>query len=79
MVMKDHLFKRLSVWGPAPIVQDAQFDKMKDTWVHLWLLNDNVSPPVYLHTPALLDTRREEQLLIPHKDAKNYNWQKTHS
>ncbi len=51
--------------------QGGQFDNIEDTWVvHLWLVNDNVSPPVYLHMPAVLDTGCEGELLIPLRDAK---------
>jgi hypothetical protein len=51
--------------------QGGQFDQIEDTWVvHLWLVNDNVSPPLYLHMPAIVDTRCEEQLLIPLRDAQ---------
>ena len=54
--------------------QGGQFDEVEDTWVvHLWLVNDNVSPPVYLHMPAAVDTECEEQLLIPLKDAGKLN------
>lgn len=38
--------------------------------MHLWLVNDNISPLVYLHMPEVLDTGCEEQLLIPIKDAQ---------
>ncbi len=51
--------------------QGGHFDNMEDTWVvHLWLVNDSVSPPVYLHMPAVLDTGCEEQLRIPLKAAQ---------
>ena len=51
--------------------QGEQFDDVEDTWVvHLWLVNDNVSPPVYLHMPAVLDTGCEEELQIPFRDAQ---------
>lgn len=52
--------------------QGGQIDQSEDTWVvHLWLVNENVSPPVYLHMPAVLDTENEEQLLTPLKDAQS--------
>lgn len=38
--------------------------------MHLWLVNDDVSPPVYVHMPAVLDTGCQEELLIPLRDAK---------
>ena len=51
--------------------QGGQFDQIKYTWVvHLWLVNDNVFPPVYLLLPAVVDTRCEEQLLLPLQDAQ---------
>ncbi|KAK9863430.1 hypothetical protein WJX84_008274 [Apatococcus fuscideae] len=35
----------------------GQFDDHEGTWVfHLWLVNDSVDPPAYLHVPAVLDT-----------------------
>lgn len=54
-----------------PRWQGGQFDDIEDTWVvHLWLVNDNVSPPVYLHMPAVLDTGYEEELQIFLRDAQ---------
>lgn len=51
--------------------QGEQCDTTEDTWaVHLWLVNDDVSPPVYLHMPAVLDMGCEEQLRIPLKAAQ---------
>lgn len=51
--------------------QGGQLDEVEDTWVvHLWLVNDDLSPPVYLHMPAAVDTGCEQQLLIPLKDAE---------
>ena len=48
-----------------------QFDDIEHTWVvHLWLVNDNASPPVYLHMPAVLDTGFAEELQIPLRDAQ---------
>lgn len=37
---------------------------------HLWLLNDSVDPPIYLHVPAVLDTGAESQLHLPRRDAE---------
>lgn len=69
-----YIVKGLSIQWPAPVVQGkvgSRRHEVEDTWVvHLWLVNDNVSPPVYLHMPAVVDTGCEEQLLIPLKDAE---------
>lgn len=45
--------------------QGRQVGDLDSFWVvYLWLVNDNVSPHVYLHMPAVLDTKCEEELLI---------------
>lgn len=49
----------------------GQFDDHEGTWVfHLWLVNDSVDPPAYLHVPAVLDTGCEGDLSLPHRDAQ---------
>lgn len=47
------------------------FDDHNTTWiVHLWLVNDSVSPPAYLHVPAILDTKFEGELSLPLREAQ---------
>ena len=69
--MGNYLSRQSRVSSTCRAGEGGQFDEVADTWVvHLWLVNDNVSPPVYLHMPAVLDTGCQEELLIPLKDAQ---------
>lgn len=38
--------------------------------VHLWLVNDSVSPPACLHVPAVLDIGCEGELSLPLREAQ---------
>lgn len=56
--------------------QGGQFDDIDETWVvHLWIVNDTVSPPVFLHMPAVLDKGFEGELQIPFRDAQKLQLQ----
>ncbi|KAK9841273.1 hypothetical protein WJX74_002992 [Apatococcus lobatus] len=47
------------------------FDKREEKMVvHIWLVNDSVEPPTYMHIPAVLDTGREGDLSLPHQEAQ---------
>ena len=49
----------------------GQYDAKDRTWiVHLWLVNDNVDPPTYLHVPAVVDTGCEGDLTLPLREAQ---------
>ena len=49
----------------------GQYDAKDRTWiVHLWLVNDDVDPPTYLHVPAVVDTGCEGDLTLPLREAQ---------
>ena len=49
----------------------GQYDDHEKTWVvHIWLVNDNLDPNIYLHVPAVLDTGCESDLILPHREAQ---------
>jgi len=51
--------------------QGGPWDETEDTCVvHLVIVNGNVSPPEYLHMPAVLDTGCKDQMLIPIKEGQ---------